>query len=75
MTEQEGNLPCQKPGHRVVPIRFSRRDAEVIREQLAKQLGAERVSRLRDSGAQWMVVICPACAENDQHRADGERAS
>ena len=70
MPEPDSTRPCQNPSHRVIPIRFTRLDAEAIRDKLVSQLGAERVSRLRGSGAQWTVVICNECARGDRGGAD-----
>jgi hypothetical protein len=72
MPEPDSTRRCPNPGHRVIPIRFPYVEAEAIRAKLVSQLGAERVSCLRGSGAPWTVVICTECARDDVGGADGD---
>jgi hypothetical protein len=53
---------CSGNDHRVVYIRFPRRDAQAVRDHIVNALGEERVSPLRRTWRGWQVVICRDCA-------------
>jgi hypothetical protein len=64
---------CGDDGHRVIPLRFPYPDAQIVRAQLVAALGADRVSRLRETQDGLVVVVCRACARRDDEPAGEAR--
>ena len=52
---------CDDGSHRVLNVTFPYAEAQVVRAQLIRALGADRVSRLRRGEDGWEIVICGRC--------------